>query len=79
MPDKTSSRQYLDVPGRPFSAIWGVTAPWANPLWHEYLLELVDLTTPTSKPPIFHLVDATHEFMLTSITRETRFNHSLRR
>ncbi len=74
---KTSSRQYIDGPSRPFSAIWGVTAPWAHPLWHEYLLELVDLTTPTSKPPVLHMVGATHEFILTAITRETQFNHGL--
>ncbi len=77
MPIKTSSRQTLEILGKPFSAIWGVTAPWAHPSWNEYLLQLCDLTTPASKPVVLHLKGATHEFILSAITRETKFDHSL--
>ena len=77
MPTKKSSRQTLEAPGKPFSAIWGVTAPWAHPTWNEYLLTLVDLTTPIGKPPILYLKDATHEFALSSITPETHLDHTL--
>jgi hypothetical protein len=48
-----------------YSVAWIINAPWAHPLWHQYVMALYDLTTPHADgPPTLHLPDATHEFML---------------
>lgn len=61
----------INHPANPiFSATWFINAPWAHPLWQQYLLALYDLTTPTTKPPTLHLRDATHEFMLYALDPE---------
>lgn len=45
--------------------MWIVEAPWAHPVWHSYLIYLVHLRDmPDQRPTIFHVPDATHEFVL---------------
>ena len=47
----------------PFGAYWTIHAPWAHPIWSDYLLVLVDLTTPvpTGEPVTFWAEGVTHE------------------
>lgn len=47
-----------------YSARWIVDCIGAHPLWWQYALFLVDLTTPLEKPPIIHKAGVTHEFLL---------------
>lgn len=50
--------------GRPFGATWVVTAAWAHPVWHSYIITLYDLTTvlPAPHPPAkLHAEGVTHE------------------
>lgn len=58
---------FQDVPGRPFGRVWWCHAPWAHPFWHSYLFSLVDLTTPTARPPRIYLPGATHEVMVVAL------------
>lgn len=51
----------------PWAASWGITAPWAHPIWSQYVIYLYDLTTPTEKPPVIYLPGATHEFLLYAV------------
>ncbi|WP_065755248.1 hypothetical protein [Bradyrhizobium paxllaeri] len=45
--------------------MWVIEAPWAHPIWHSYLITLVHLRPmPNKPPPIMHLAEATHEFLL---------------
>ena len=50
--------------GKPFGATWLITAPWAHPAWSQYALLLIDLTTPSDRPPVVYLDGATHELLL---------------
>lgn len=44
---------------------WLVRAPWANIMWHSYVLHLIHLRQlPGMPPPKIYLLDATHEMML---------------
>jgi hypothetical protein len=46
-----------------FSVAWLIEAPWAHPLWNQYLVMLYDLTSEhPDGPPKLYLPDATHEF-----------------
>ncbi|MGO8241268.1 hypothetical protein ACC806_34590 [Rhizobium ruizarguesonis] len=48
-----------------FSVSWVIDAPWAHPMWSQYLVTLYDLTTPHKDGiPTLHLKDATHEFLV---------------
>jgi hypothetical protein len=48
-----------------FSVSWIIDAPWAHPLWSQYIVLLYDLTTPHKDgPPTLHLKDVTHEFLV---------------
>lgn len=40
--------------GRPLAALWLVRAPWAHPIWSDYLISLCDLTTDIGTEPIIH-------------------------
>jgi hypothetical protein len=54
-----------------FSVAWVINAPWAHPLWSQYLVMLYDLTSPHSDgPPTLHLPDATHEFIVHALDPE---------
>lgn len=46
-----------------FQAGWIVDAPWAHPIWPQYVISVVDLTTkvPGIDDPVFYMPDATHE------------------
>lgn len=51
--------------GKVFNAAWIIDAPWAHPVWKQYLVQLYDLTTPHDSGPVaVHLPGATHEFMI---------------
>lgn len=71
---KTSLATYawkVEHPTHPiFSLTWFINAPWAHPLWHQYVLVLYDLVTPTVEAPKLHLKDATHEMMLYALDPE---------
>lgn len=58
----------------PFNAMWVVQAAWAHPLWHEYAILLVDLTTPTAEPPVLRSPKATHEIQVWALDPEHPFN-----
>lgn len=47
-------------------SLWMIEAPWAHPLWHSYIISLVDLKErPTDREkPTLYFPTATHEFML---------------
>lgn len=48
-----------------FNASWIIDAPWAHPVWSQYVAMLYDLTTPhPDGPPVIYLAGATHEFLL---------------
>jgi hypothetical protein len=52
-----------------FNVAWVINAPWAHPVWSQYVLMLYDLTSISEKhgEPLLHLPDATHEFFLWAI------------
>lgn len=52
-----------------FSVAWVIDAPWAHPVWNQYLVALYDLTTPDEKTgPVKRYLDgATHEFLVRAI------------
>ena len=44
---------------------WIISAPWAHPVWHSYMLFVVHLRTIEGRPPPKKsFVEATHEIML---------------
>lgn len=48
-----------------FNAAWVINAPWAHPLWTQYVLFLYDLTTPSDKGETLILKEGmTHEMIL---------------
>ena len=53
--------------GVPFGATWRVTAPWAHPIWSDYVVFLADLTTPTNIPPVLYRPDVGYEVTLWAI------------
>ncbi|QIG66770.1 hypothetical protein EVB27_100 [Rhizobium phage RHph_TM16] len=53
-----------------FNVAWVIDAPWAHPIWSQYVLWLYDLTSDFEKPPTIHLPGATHEFMLFALDPE---------
>lgn len=55
-----------------FSAAWIIDAPWAHPVWSQYLLALYDLTTPAPEAGtvVFYMPGATHEFVLHALDPE---------
>jgi hypothetical protein len=57
----TLFRSSAATPSTPYSAVWYVDAPWAHPLWRQYALFLVDLTTETGTPPLLYAQGVTHE------------------
>jgi hypothetical protein len=60
-----------DFPGAPIWGVtWGISAPWAHPIWKQYVAELYDLTTPSPEPPKLYKEGMTHEFVLTAIDPE---------
>lgn len=59
--------------GKPFQVTWLIDAPWAHPIWKQYLVVLYDLTTPAPKAPTIYQEGVTHEFMLFAIKPTTRF------
>jgi len=52
-----------------FNVAWVINAPWAHPVWSQYVLMLYDLTSSSEKhgEPLLHLPGATHEFFLWAI------------
>lgn len=53
--------------GKPFNALWVVTAAFAHPAWSQYFVSLCDLTTPTAKPPVIARPGMSHEMMVYAI------------
>ncbi|RVQ23032.1 hypothetical protein [Sinorhizobium meliloti] len=54
-----------------FSAAWIIDAPWAHPVWSQYLLALYDLTTPAPEVgTVVFMPGATHEFVLHALDPE---------
>lgn len=54
--------------GNAFNAAWALHAPWAHPLWSDYALLLMDLTTPMHGPEVvLYLKGATHEMHLWAV------------
>lgn len=62
---------------------WGGTiafqAPWAHPVWSEYLLLVYDLDTVIEgmQPSVKHDPSATHEFLLYAIDPTTPIDYSV--
>lgn len=47
---------------------WIVEAPWANVMWHSYLVSVIHLRPiPGVRPPVIHLPGATHEMMVIAL------------
>lgn len=57
---------------RIFNIAWMIDAPWAHPMWNQYVLLMYDLTSdaPTAVKPKIVLEGATHEFFLFAINPE---------
>ena len=49
---------------QPFGKTWIVEAPWAHPVWDNYVVLLYDLTTDTGSAPAIHREGMTHELMV---------------
>ena len=58
--------------GKVFSVLYHVSAPWAHPMWQNYLLSLADLTTVLKGKPSAKLLKEgmTHEFLLFAFNPE---------
>ena len=52
-----------------FNCVWVIDAPWAHPLWSQYVVLLYDLTTVQdgAQMPKVVLEGATHEFMVFAV------------
>lgn len=50
-----------------WSCTWVLTAPWAHPIWSQYVIALYDLSTDLGNPPKIYMEGATHEFLLFAI------------
>ena len=57
--------------GKAWGVSWGIDAPWAHPIWSQYVLHLYDLTTPLEKPPILYNSKVTHEFLIYAVDPNT--------
>ncbi len=61
------------IEGLQSNGVWGglivFSCPWAHPVWSEYFLTVVDLTTPLEGAGAAFLKDpkATHEFLLFAV------------
>lgn len=53
--------------GDHFNAIWAFSAPWAHPVWPEYVLILYDLRPLEGQRTILYMPEATHEFTLSAL------------
>lgn len=72
---KYHRRVYERREGQAYSVGWIVDAPWAHPVWNQYLVTLYDLTTPTEHgAPTIYLEGATHEFIVYSLDPGQRFD-----
>ena len=50
---------------------WVITAPWAHPLWHSYILHLIHLRPMgDGRKTLFYVPGATHEMMLFALDPE---------
>jgi hypothetical protein len=52
-------------------AAWIIEAPWAHPVWHSYLLNVIHLRPSERDPnPIIYLDGATHELCIEALDPE---------
>ena len=71
---------FLRRTGQAYAATWLIDAPWAHPLWSQYVVHLYDVTTPMPVAPEIrlHMADATHEVDLYAVSPKTRLDPALR-
>lgn len=50
-----------------FGAQWFVDAPWAHPMWRQYLVGVCDLTTALTEPPLLYAEGVTHELVVYAV------------
>jgi len=63
-------------PGGAWSATWLINAPWAHPVWSQYMVLLYDLTTVVEggQPLILYKPDVTHELMMYAVDPKIRID-----
>jgi hypothetical protein len=54
-----------------FAVTWGITAPWAHPIWSQYVASLCDLTTNYGQAPHIYKPGVTHEFIIQAVDPNT--------
>lgn len=57
-----------------YNCVWVIDAPWAHPLWSQYVVLLYDLTTVQEgvEMPKVVLEGATHEFMVYAVDPDAK-------
>lgn len=67
----------LDQKDGIFSAAWGMSVPWAHPIWSEYVLFLYDIKAHAGvAAPILHKEGMTYEFVLHALDPNTKIDFS---